>query len=101
MQPQYQTPVQQYASYLKSVYTREKLPCHYPCVCRNTAQTAHTELLDDRKLFSPENTECWQTKRHVANPKCQNNIIWKKIVWRRPLTVNHTCTPLVLFPKIQ
>ena len=29
--------------------------CHYPCVCHNTARwTAHTELLDDRKLVSPE-----------------------------------------------
>ena len=45
------------------------LTCHYPCVCRNTAQwTAHTELLDYRNIVTfswstvPNSTDifvCW------------------------------------------
>ena len=70
---------------------------HYSCICRNTAQTAHTELLDDRKLYLLSVEARCQTassvytdladKHHVASPapKRHNDVILEKLFGDNPL----------------
>ena len=52
--PQYQTPVQQYASYLKSVYTREKLPIYDKWPQVKSKKYINLALIEKEDITKPE-----------------------------------------------
>ena len=54
MQPQYQTPVQQYASYLKSVYTREKQPVYDKWLPVKSKKYINLALIEKEDITKPE-----------------------------------------------
>ena len=54
MQPQYQTPVQQYASYLKSVYTREEQPVYDKWLPVKSKKYINLALIEKEDITKPE-----------------------------------------------
>ena len=54
MQPQHQAPVQQYASYLKSVYTREKLPIYDKWPQVKSKKYINLALIQKEDITKPE-----------------------------------------------
>ena len=54
MKPQHQTPVQQYASYLKSVYTRDKLPVYDKWPQVKSKKYINLALIEKEDITKPE-----------------------------------------------
>ena len=54
MQPQHQTPMQQYGSYLKSVYTREKLPVYDKWLQVKSKIYINLALIEKEDITKPE-----------------------------------------------
>ena len=54
MQPQHQTPMQQYASYLKSVYTRTKLPAYDKLLHVKSKIYINLALIEKEDITKPE-----------------------------------------------